>query len=59
MTTTFYKIMFFYAFLSCFAGPFIFHYFVPTAAGYERGYILGTVVSMILWFAVGRSMIKS
>ena len=53
----FWVIMLFYAFLSCFLAPFVFHYFMPTPAGYERGYIVGTVVSMILWFTVGKKMV--
>jgi len=53
----FWGIMFFYAILSCFFGPFVFHYFIPNRNGYEIGYIIGTIVSVILWFTVGKKMI--
>ena len=56
---TFWKIMFFYAILSCFIVPFVFHYFTPTNSSYEHGYLLGTAISIGLWFMFGRKMIKN
>jgi len=58
MQITFWQVMLFYAFLSCFVAPFVGHYFMPSIVGYERGYIGGTALSMILWFSVGRKMVR-
>ena len=51
----FWQIMFFYALLSCFIMPAIGYYFMGTS-GLSNGYVVGTIVSMILWFTVGKKM---
>ena len=48
----FWKVMFFYAFLSCFLTPMIFSYF-KGPSGLGLGYVIGSVVSVILWFVIG------
>ena len=55
MYTEFWMVMFFYALLSCFIMPFL-GYYIKGVQGLSQGYILGTVVSVILWFAVGKKM---
>lgn len=53
----FWQIMAFYAILSCFIMPAIGYYFMGTQ-GLSNGYVVGTIVSMILWFTVGKKMAK-
>ena len=51
----FWQIMFFYAILSCFIMPYIGYYFMGLK-GLGNGYVIGTIVSLILWFSVGKKM---
>ena len=30
---------------------------MPNRNGYERGYIIGTIISVVLWFTVGKKMV--
>ena len=56
--TTFVSIMFFYALLSYVLMPGFFFYFVEKSlksAG--NGFILGSLVSIVLWVTVGSKMI--
>ena len=55
MYNEFWMVMLFYAILSCFIMPFL-GYYIKGVQGLSQGYILGTVVSVILWFAVGKKM---
>jgi hypothetical protein len=57
MSTMFWQIMAFYAILSCFIMPAIGYYFMGTK-GLSNGYVVGTIVSMILWFTFGKKMAK-
>jgi len=56
----FISIMAFYAFLSAILGPLIFYYFVdrslPSAG---NGFIVGSLMSIVLWMMVGSKMIES
>jgi hypothetical protein len=52
----FWSVMIFYALLSCFIMPFLGKKFMGQG-GLEKGYIIGTVVSMILWFTVGKKYV--
>ncbi len=52
----FWSVMIFYALLSCFIMPFLGKKFMGQG-GLEKGYIMGTVVSMILWFTVGKKYV--
>ena len=58
MNTMFWMIMFFYALLSCFIMPALGYYFMGVS-GLSNGYVLGTIVSLILWFTVGKKMSKT
>ena len=51
----FWKIMMFYALLSCVIMPLIGCYFMGIK-GLGDGYVLGTIVSLVLWFTVGKKM---
>ncbi len=51
----FWQIMFFYALLSCFIMPYIGYYFFGKS-GLGNGYVIGTIVSLILWFSFGKKM---
>jgi len=55
MYNEFWMVMLFYAILSCFIMPFL-GYYIKGVQGLGQGYILGTVVSVILWFTVGKKM---
>jgi len=58
-TQTFIGIMAFYAFLSYILFPVIFYYLGKKKlvnAGY--GFIVGSIVSILLWLTVGNKMIK-
>ena len=57
MYTEFWMVMLFYALLSCFIMPFL-GYYIKGVQGLSQGYIVGTVVSLILWFVVGKKMAK-
>jgi hypothetical protein len=54
MNTEFWYVMVFYALLSCFLMPFVMQYALGSDSGLEKGYIAGTVVSMVLWFTYGK-----
>jgi len=53
----FWMIMAFYAILSCFIMPAIGYHFMGMS-GLGNGYVLGTILSLILWFTVGKKMVK-
>ena len=50
----FWQIMIFYALLSCFIAPAVGYFITKTNKGLEMGYIIGTIISVILWFTVGK-----
>jgi hypothetical protein len=54
----FWMIMFFYALLSCFIMPALGYYFMGVS-GLSNGYVLGTIVSLILWFTAGKKISKT
>jgi len=57
--STFLAIMLFYIFLSYFAFPLIFYSFVEKSlVGAGNGFVIGSVVSVILWHVFGRNMVK-
>ena len=58
MNTMFWMIMFFYALLSCFIMPYIGYYFMGVS-GQSNGYVLGTILSLILWFTAGKKISKT
>ena len=45
--------MLFYALLSCLIMPMVFER-INGSAGLGQGYVAGTVLSLILWFTVGK-----
>ncbi len=49
----FWQIMLFYALLSCLIMPMIGQR-INGSAGLGQGYVVGTVLSLILWFTVGK-----
>ena len=57
MYNMFWLIMAFYAILSCFIMPAIGYHFMGMS-GLGNGYVLGTILSLILWFTVGKKMVK-
>jgi hypothetical protein len=57
MQSKFWQIMFFYAVLSCFIAPGVGYFFMRSNKGLEMGYLLGTAISIMLWFGVGRKMV--
>ena len=55
---TFMGIMLFYIFLSFVLFPFGFYYGIgKTLENAGNGYVVGTLISLALWFSVGRKMI--
>ncbi len=57
MFTEFWLVMFFYAILSCIIMPMLFcHFNGPKGLG--QGYVAGSVLSLMLWFTVGRKYAK-
>ena len=58
MNTMFWMIMFFYALLSCFIMPALGYYFMGVS-GLSNGYVLGTILSLILWFTAGKKISKT
>ena len=52
------KIMFLYSLLSYFIFPMIGLYVKKTKEGITHGMILGSVISIFLWFKYGLKMIK-
>jgi hypothetical protein len=57
MFKDFWFVMAFYAILSCFIMPFI-GYKVRGVNGLGQGYVIGSIVSLLLWFTVGRKYAK-
>ena len=57
MFTEFWFVMLFYAFLSCFIAPSIGYYF-KGINGLGQGYVAGSVLSVVLWFAIGKKYAK-
>jgi hypothetical protein len=57
MCKVFWQVMIFYAVLSCFIMPSLGYYF-KGVNGLGQGYVIGTIVSLILWFTVGKKMAK-
>jgi hypothetical protein len=53
MSKTFWQIMAFYAVLSCFIAPLI-GYKMKGLSGLGDGYVIGTIISIGLWFTVGK-----
>jgi hypothetical protein len=49
----FWFVMFFYAILSCVVAPYI-GYHLKGNAGLGQGYVVGTALSLMLWFTVGK-----
>jgi hypothetical protein len=54
---TFMGIMAFYAFLTYILFPIIFYYFGKTLTYAGYGFIVGSVISVVLWLTVGNKMI--
>jgi len=55
---TFLGIMVFYALLTYVIGPLAFYYGLgKTVANAGNGFVVGNLVSLALWLAVGRNMI--
>jgi hypothetical protein len=59
MQSAFWFIMAFYAIVSCFIFPFA-GYLITGGSnkGMEYGYLLGTSVTVFLWFAMGRRILR-
>lgn len=56
--STFIGIMVFYAVLSCLIFPAVFYYFMgKSIASAGSGYVVGSIVSIALWFLVGSKMV--
>lgn len=56
--TKFAGIMFFYAVLSFLLGPLVFYYALgKTAKNAGKGYVVGSILSIILWFTYGSKMV--
>lgn len=53
MNSEFWKVMFFYALLSCVVGPLIGNHF-KGKEGVSQGYLFGTALSVGLWLTVGK-----
>jgi len=57
MFTEFWFVMLFYAILSCIIMPLIVcHFNGPKGLG--EGYVAGSLLSVVLWFAVGKKYAK-
>lgn len=57
--TTFLSIMFFYIILSYLIGPLVFYYsFGKTLKSAGDGFIVGSILSIVLWHFFGSKMIK-
>ena len=55
---TFCGIMFFYLVLSYVIFPFAFYYYKKTWASAGQGFVVGSLLSVILWVTYGSKMIK-
>ena len=53
MNTVFWQVMAFYALLSCVIAPLI-GYKMKGLSGLGDGYVAGTIISIGLWFTVGK-----
>ncbi len=53
MSKTFWQVMAFYAVLSCVIAPII-GYKTKGLSGLGDGYVIGTIISIGLWFTVGK-----
>lgn len=58
MQSAFWFIMAFYAIISCVIFPFVGHLITGSNKGLEYGYLFGTAVSVFLWFAIGRRILR-
>ena len=61
MFTEIWFVMLFYAILSSFIAPLLgYHFNGPKGLGqgYVAGYVAGSVLSVILWFAIGKKYAK-
>ena len=52
MISDFWKVMLFYALFSCFLMPLVVSRF-KGHSGLGMGYVIGSIISVILWFVVG------
>ncbi len=51
----FWFVMIFYAILSCVVAPYVgYHLKGKSKSGLGEGYVAGTVLSLMLWFTVGK-----
>ena len=58
MNQTFIGIMLFYAILSCIVFPIGFYYLVDKSAkSAGNGFVAGSLVSIALWFMVGKKLV--
>jgi len=57
MNTVFWQVMAFYALLSCVIMPLI-GYKIKGEQGLGQGYVIGSVVSVLLWLTVGKTYAK-
>jgi hypothetical protein len=54
----FIAIMLFYIILSYVVGPYVYYIYVEkTLAGAGNGFIIGSIVSIVLWYAYGSKQI--
>jgi hypothetical protein len=57
MISDFWKVMVFYAGFSCFFMPLLISHF-KGYSGLGMGYVIGTIISLILWFVIGHKYAK-
>ena len=55
---TFYSIMAFYAILSYIIFPFVFYQYKKTLESAGNGFIVGSIISVILWITYGSRLVK-
>lgn len=53
------KIMVFYSFISFFAAPAIGFQLTKNKSGITKGLVIGSVISIALWYKFGQKLIKS
>jgi hypothetical protein len=58
-TNLFYAILAFYAVLSYLIFPFIFYQYKKSLESAGTGFVVGSVISIILWITYGSKLIKS
>ena len=56
MNTVFWRVMAFYALLSCFIAPFI-GYKLKGQSGLGQGYVAGSIICVGLWLTVGKTYV--